>query len=641
MSPIGERWPAVGRWCLAALIVAAASFVMLLGTLRTDRLNVDVGPGDADYTQGLSDFWRYDGERTWREMGRRARVHLPVTMEGPGQLSLSVAQPESHPIRLRVEFDDGTAREITVAPSREFEELHLELPEGRVRGDVRLRTDTEEGAAGRLRIDRVTWRGRKTRPQLRLAGQGAALMALSLLALGAAGVSLRTSLAGVAGTLVLGAVVSALGLQDPFVTVHFVRRGAVVAMLGLPLVLVLRLFARRLTPAFLALVYGAFLVKAFLVLHPGFYFTDLPIHETLLELVYHRGVVDFWTRLPEYQAAHNLGVAPVGGVYQAFPYPAAFYLVAHLGNSAYHAPELWLKLGGALVSALALLPLGFLARKLSPVRHVDLAVGVVYLLTPAYTRSLLLLELSALLGHLMDLVVIAYLARISLELVPLRRAIGAGALIAASLAVYTAGFIHQGLFVACLLVLAPMLGGLGRSGAVRLAAAGLVGAFVALVTYHPDTVSNVFLAALPAGTEASTGVQIPLTSRIDSAGARALQFLGGPLLALGMLGLAFCFKRVSEQSEWALRLLLAAWALSGAIAYALRYYFLDLLHFQKELYWVGALLAVATGVMAASLTRKGRVGSLAASAIFLAIVLGGFLAFSEMAPRFYERYAFL
>ena len=241
----------------------------------------------------------------------------------------------------------------------------------------------------------------------------------------------------------------------------------------------------------------------------------------------------------------------------------------------------------------------------------------------------------------MDLVVIAYLARISLELVPARRVVVASALIATSLAVYTSGFIHQGLLVGCLLLLAPMLEGLSRKGALRLAAAGLLGAVAALAAYHPQTISNLFLSALPAGAEASTGVEIPLTSHIDSASARALQFLGGPLLALGMLGLAFCFKRVSEQSEWALRLLLAAWALSGAIAYALRYYFLDLLHFQKELYWVGALLAVATGVMAAGLARKGRIGSLAAAAIFLVIALGGFLAFSEMAPRFYDRYAFL
>jgi len=634
MSPIAKRLSLLGRWCLAAVLVAACSWVMILGTLRSDRLSVDIGPGDTDYVQGLSDFWRYDGERTWREMGRRARIHFPVTLSGPGQLSLSVAQPESRSIRLRAELDDGTSHEITVPPSGEFQEIHFELPEGRVRGDVRLRTDTGEGAPGRLRIDRVRWSGRTTRPQARLAAQSAALLVLSLLAFGGAGLSLRWS---ITGSLVIGGTVAALGLQDPFATVHLLRKGAAVAMLGLPLVLTLRWLGRRSTPAFRSLVYVAFLLKSFLVLHPAFYFTDLPIHETLLELVYHRGIVDFWTRLPEYQTAHNLGVAPVGGVYQAFPYPAAFYLIAHLGNSAYHAPELWLKMGGALASALALLPIGYLARRLSPERHVDLVAGAVYLLAPAYTRSLLLLELSALLGHLMDLVVVAYLARISLELVPTRRTIAVAALIAASLAVYTAGFVHQGLFVGSLLLLAPMLGGLERSG-LRLAAAGLVGATVGLLTYHPDTVSNVFLAALPAGAEASAGLEISLTSRIGSAGARALQFLGGPLLALGGLGLVFCFRRVSEAP---LRLLLAAWALSGAVAYALRYYFLDLLHFQKELYWLGALLAVTTGVMVVGSARRGRIGAFVAAAILLAIAIGGFLAFWEMAPRFYERYAFL
>jgi hypothetical protein len=546
-----------------------------------------------------------------------------------------MSQPLSEVLRLSVELDDGSSQEITVPPTHEFQEIRLDLPESRVRADVRLRTDTGEGASGRLRLDRIVWSGNQTRPQARLAIQSAALLVLSLLAFGAAGLSLRGS---IAGSIIIGGAIAALALQDPFATVHLFRKGAFVALLGLTLVLILRRVARHLTPAFLSLIYGALLLKAFLLLHPAFYFTDLPIHETLLELVYHRGIVDFWTRLPEYQMAHNLGVAPVAGVYQAFPYPAAFYLFAHLGNATYHAPELWLKIGGALASALALLPLGFLARRLSRERHVDLAAGAVYLLTPAYTRSLLLLELSALLGHLMDLVVVAYLARISLQLVPARRTIAVAALVMASLAAYTAGFIHQGLFIGSLILLSPLLGGLERSNALRLAIAGLVGAAVALLTYHPDTVSNVFLATLPAGAEASSEAAISLTSRLVSAGARAREFLGGPLLALGTLGLVFCFRRVSEAP---LRLLLSAWAFSGAVAYVLRYYFVDLLHFQKELYWVGALLAVATGVMVVGSARRGRIGALVAAAILLAIAVGGFLAFWEMAPRFYERYVFL
>ena len=240
---------------------------------------------------------------------------------------------------------------------------------------------------------------------------------------------------------------------------------------------------------------------------------------------------------------HNLGVAPVAGVYQAFPYPVAFYLLAHLGNSFYHAPDLWLKLGGALLSALALLPVGYLARRLSGAPQVDFFAGVIYLFTPAYTRSLLLLELSALLGHLLDLIIIAYLARISLSLFPARRIVATMVLIAASLAVYTSGFIHQGLLVASLLILAPFLGGLSRAGAFRLAGAGLAGAALGLLTYHPETVSNVFAATLPAGTDVPGATELPLGSRLTSAIARALEFLGGPVIVLGTAGVTYGIKR--------------------------------------------------------------------------------------------------
>ena len=281
---------------------------------------------------------------------------------------------------------------------------------------------------------------------------------------------------------------------------------------------------------------------------------------------------------------------------------------------------------------------GYLAKRLSGAPQADLFAGVIYLFTPAYTRSLLLLELSALLGHLLDLIVIAFLARISLSLFPARRIIATMVLIAASLAVYTSGFIHQGLFVGSLLILAPLLGGLSRAGAFRLAGTGLAGAALGLLAYHPETVSNVFAATLPAGVEVPNGTELPLGSRLSSAMARALEFLGGSIIVVGTAGVVYAMKRASSAP---IRLLLAAWALSGAVAYVLRYYLLELFHFQKELYWVGAMLAVGAGVMAAGLRTKGRVGLLAVIALFLAVVIGGLLAFFEMAPRFYERYVFL
>ena len=60
MSPqVNHRFTAL-RWAFAALLVCLASYVLLLGSLRHERLNMDIGPGDADYVQGLSDYWRYD-----------------------------------------------------------------------------------------------------------------------------------------------------------------------------------------------------------------------------------------------------------------------------------------------------------------------------------------------------------------------------------------------------------------------------------------------------------------------------------------------------------------------------------------------------------------------------------------------------
>ena len=592
MSSAGKH-RATLRWASAVLVVCFASYLLLLGSLRHQRLNVNICPGDADYVQGLSEYWRYDGARTWRQMGRRARIHLPVTVVGPGSVVLSVAQPISESVVLRIELDDGTTRQMTIPPFPDFREIVVELPETRARASVRLRSETEDGSPGTLRIDRVEWKGRGARPQARLAQQGALLLALSFLALGLAGLSLSVSLVA---SLVLAVVLFAVSFHDPFAAVHLLRRGAALAMLGLPVVGLTRLLAPRLSPWFLCLLYVALLLKGFVVFHPSFYFTDLPIHETLLELVYHRGVLDFWSRLPEYQMNHNLGVAPVAGVYQAFPYPVAFYLLAHLGNSFYHAPDLWLKLGGALLSALALLPVGYLARRLSGAPQVDLFAGVIYLFTPAYTRSLLLLELSALLGHLLDLIVIAYLARISLSLFPARRILATMVLIAASLAVYTSGFIHQGLLIGSLLILGPLLGGLGRAGTLRLAGAGLAGAALGLLTYHPETLSNVFASTLAAGTDVRSATELPLGSRLTSAIARALEFLGGPVIVLGTAGVAYTIKRASSAP---LRLLLAAWASSGAVAFALRYYLLELFHFQKELYWVGAMLAVGAGVIIA------------------------------------------
>ena len=114
MSRLEKHRATALRWAFAALLVCLASYLLILGCLRHERLNMNIGPGDADYVQGLSEYWRYDGEHTWRQMGRRARLQLPITVQGPGSVVLAVAQPASEAVALRIEMDDGTTRRMTI-----------------------------------------------------------------------------------------------------------------------------------------------------------------------------------------------------------------------------------------------------------------------------------------------------------------------------------------------------------------------------------------------------------------------------------------------------------------------------------------------------------------------------------------------
>ena len=88
---------------------------------------------------------------------------------------------------------------------------------------------------------------------------------LSLLAFGLAGLSVSASLAG---SLLLAAVLWAVSFSDPFAAIHLLRRGTVLAMLGLLVVGVMKLFAPRLSPWFTSLIYVALLVKGFRDLSP-------------------------------------------------------------------------------------------------------------------------------------------------------------------------------------------------------------------------------------------------------------------------------------------------------------------------------------------------------------------------------------
>jgi hypothetical protein len=620
---------------LGALVAAGvlALSILVLALRLAPEIHLRLGPGDRDYAHGFSDRFRFDGERAWRRLEGRALVALPLRLEGAGVLTLLARSTEKNPSLLTIRFDDGTVFSAAV-PVAGGLPLRWEIPRSQVRAHARLRV---EGAP--VDISSLRWQSRVNADRT-LALAAGFLGALSLLALRLAGIRAGYCLLWVA---VLFAGLGLLLQLDSFAAIHLVRRLSVAASLGVPLVALSRLASREASPALRALFFGTFLFKSSLLFHPSFYFFDWPIHETLLELLYHRGANDFRSRLVDYQLAHNIGVAPVGGEIHAFPYPVAFYYAAHAGNSLHHAPELWLKLTAAAFAALALLPLGHLARKLTTSAHADLFACLAYLLVPCLTRSLLLLELSAVAGCFFDLLALAVLATLRLKLDSLHRWALAMFSLAASLAAYTAGFLHFGLLVGVTLVLLPIeqifhlaiTGGSWRArDATLLAFSGIVALGLSLAfAYHPKAVAALATAVLPQGVENHADAGTSLANLLGSAVARARTFLGIPLLAAGVIGLGLAVRRLEPSP---LRLLYVAWALSALVAYSLRFVLIDLFQYQKELYWAAALLALGAGALAASLQRRTL-----AAALLLTLMVSYALQLPRMVDQFYRSYLFL
>ncbi|HJS72965.1 MAG TPA: hypothetical protein VJ921_01670 [Vicinamibacteria bacterium] len=611
------------RHAVTAVAVGAAAIAALTFSLRlSPSIDLRLGPSDRDYAQGFSSPFRFDGELTYRSLEGRGRAALPLRVREGGTLEILARCRGGSPAALSLRFDDGTTVSVTVPPSEDFRPLRWEIPRSRMRAHVRLRSEDSP-----LDVAALRWEPRGLLLERDLALAAGILGALSYLAFAAAGLRWRASLAGAA---CLVAALAVLARIDGFAAMHLARRLPWAAALGLSLVGIARIAAA--TVPLRALLFVALLFKAGLLFHPRYHFFDWQIHETLLELLYHRGAADFRSRLVDYQLAHNVGVGQVGGEPRVFPYPVLFYYTAHLGNRLHHAPELWLKLTAAGFAAAALLPLGFLARKLDSHPRTDLFAAIAYLLVPSLTRSLLLLELSAVAGCFFDLLAVAVLAALNLALRGPRRFAAGTLAMSASLAAYTAGFVHIGLLVASALLLA-VAGLWDRRDALRLAIAGVLALALSLLAYHPKAISA--LATALVAQESKPAESAPPPSNLaGSAIARARTFLGIPLIAAGTVGLFLGLRRLAGSS---LRALYLAWALSALIAYGLRYVFIDLFQYQKELYWMAALLAVGVGGLASTKRRP----LLAAVVVAAALVFSYALELREMAGQFFRDYLFL
>lgn len=626
-------WPRLIRFGVTLALATFSSLWVWSACLDATRiLEVDMGPGARDYLQGLSPTWAFDGEMSWRSLQTRSRITLPLTIEGPGTLRLTVRSKGPSASEIRAELDDAALGTLSLAPDSGPGELRWEIPDGWRRASVRLRS--EPGSGSVVEIARLRWQVASVAPSRDIVLAVGALVALTYLALVIAGLGPGATLAGTIGVAL---AMSAISLVDGFAGLHLASRLTPAALLGTVVLVVVRFLAPGSSALLRALFLATVLLRSALLFHPRFYFVDIPIHETLLELIYHRGMVDFWERLPDYQKIHNLGVAPVAGEYRAFPYPVAFYFLAGLGNRLHHAPELWLKLTASCLAALALFPLGSLARRLSDRPQAEVFAAVAYLLVPSITRSLFLQELAAVTGSFFDLLAIACLARLSLRLEGLSRFLLATAAMTGALVAYTAAFIHFGLFVASALALGILGRGLDRRNLARLAGAGLLAAALALLTYNSDTVRALPDVVLN-GVDGPPTTGASLSERAESVFARVVGFIGIPLLGLGAFGLGAALPSLESKP---LRFLFESWALSALVAFGLRLLFPDIFHYAKELYWGAALLAVGAGSPLASQWAGSRYGRLFVVLALAALALAYGVSFRAMVMQFYTDYLFL
>ncbi|HSF17577.1 MAG TPA: hypothetical protein VLK65_18685 [Vicinamibacteria bacterium] len=622
------------RVLLTAIALGAVALPLTLLMLH-GPLPLRVRPGWNPGWSGLSREWRFEKGRVWRALARRSVIRFPVTVEGPGIVSLWVRYSGGERVSLRAAFEAGEPREMTLVASPAPQRIDLALPSERIRAVLRLRCDAEDSDP--VFLSAVEWNARRLWPQASVVRSAAFLLVGAFLALLLAGARWAGSLGAAVCTAVALVTWSAF---DAFAALRFASASTAPVLAGVGIIGLVKLFWRQASAAVLAMVFVVLLLRSAWVFHPSYYFYDIQVQETLVELLYHRGVKDFWTRLPDYQMAHSLGVTEVAGTSRAFPYSPVFHTIVHLGNWLVHAPDRWILFANATLGALSLLPVAFLARRASAAPAAPIYACGIFVLIPSLTRSLLLLEGPATLGRLLDLLVVLYFAKVGLSVGDKRNWVGATLVITAALASYTAGFLHIGLLVGCSLLLAPFVGGLDRNGAIALASAGLAGLALSLLFYHPRAIADLFVSVLPSGAhaplpEASTGGPL-----LASASARALTFLSAPLLIIGGIGAATEIRRVSSPS---LRLLCYGWLASAIVAYALRYVFIDLFLKQKELYWAAGLLSITGGALLARGTS--RIARPALRQVLIGVVFAAFLAvwlleFRKWLGEFYGPYLF-
>lgn len=537
-------WKRRETWGVMAALVAV--LLPALAAVRGARgplcLELDLGPGDSPYIEGFLPDYEVEGREGTHWTTYDASIRMPLAVRG-GPVDITYRYARIWPQTAEVELYLGPSlidrfsrrggifevRRVNLAAVNEAPLLFSIRADSHERRNMGIKLDWFRVELGeRARVSLIGWQRFRA----------ALLVAILWLFFRLVG----WSVVGASTLTMPWAIAAAYGLlTDPWLT-HRVLTGFPVAIAlyasavaGIGRVLVrLGKASWPSLKAVSALMMTAFVLRALLVSHPGFYHPDLRTHALMVETVRRAGF-DFLSRPAFYIEQHGVWKTEAYGRSYAFPYPPAFHLPLSLVPASYDAMLTVMKLAGAAWSTVPIALVWALARRfeVSP-----LGAGLMVLI-PTYTSRLSFAFFPALFGHAVDMALIYWLVS-RFERIGRAHIWVAGAfVVAASQLAYVSGVLNVTFFLA-LLALVQFLR--RRPEAVRrgLAVLGMtfVASLISIAIYYRDFL-GMLLDVLPrmAGGAAGAPSRYPVRGWLEVIVQRTRDFFDGiyPPLALGGL----------------------------------------------------------------------------------------------------------
>jgi len=471
-------------WTAAAAVLSGLGLGLVVS--RGQPITFVPGPADNEYAFGFQRERKAGTAVRWAKA--EARIELPFRVLWPSRLLVSGSRPGLASAAIEIRQDGGAARVVEVGPLPDDHSVEL-VPTGALK--VSLRSQAAERNVS-LQISGVT-----IMPE----GFGAVVPRASVLVRTALGAALLTALllaVGFSGPQsllvsfgVLAAPLCVLGLADPFSAVHLARKASLfVPLLTVPAVLLPRARARRWLP-----VLALGLAVRCVVFHPLYDYKDVEIHHQTTRVAARQGAVELWRHMAEYQQRFDLGRASSGSGMVPFPYPPTFYTVAAL--VPLEDTEEAMKVVALVAQGLGVLLVMLLAGRLGGPGAPEVAAGLLAAFYPPDLLELLRASYPAILGHAVDLAVVAWLALRFDALRSTRAMVGLALALAAAALTYNAAPVHFALFIPVLVLTASLPPAVPARRGLILAALG--GGLLAL-GYYGDFVRSTWEHAMQATT---------------------------------------------------------------------------------------------------------------------------------------------